>query len=1464
MKEKIKKYWKSIVAVVVISTALLFLPVQKIFRDYTGNILRTMLTELVEKETKGKYGFDYEDLRFNIFKQRIRLNNFTFFLKDSNLLVYDTNSVTNKVFYNVSVESLEIELIDQIDFFFNNKLGISMVEINKPNVSVVNNRIKKRKLSISKMSGDLYQGVTQYLEVLELENLKVNEAKMNYTVCTNEFKKVYSFNEFSFKVHDFKLDKDRNTPKNNKLLFTDNFDLSSGYQEFVLPDSLHKISYDRFDISMKKEFIEISNLKITPLEKDVELSKKQIEVFVPTVKLISVDFAKAYHENQIDIEKLLVERPAIKIKLNLDNKEKDSLSISQKIAKLKILKVINTIMVERLILTRSSVAIELNKKNRKRDFLVKGLNYQGAKLKIDSSTFNDFVFGDLHQHYKFNVQELKHEITEEGLMVKVENVNYSSLTKVLDVDNFLINPNSDKIQKNLSKHNKRIQLESLETGGIHLSNFTLEEISDNKSLNLTSSRIKQPKITLLYDTAFVKDTNELVKNNIDLLSSILDTLITQNFNIENALITIKDAHNPRVKFGEFQKVSFFVNKLNLNSYANKKTDLFDVMESAGISTSTSYIKIPGIPDKVSWRAMNYSSAKKNIKFHQLKYSNKNDQSNVKIHFKSVSANKFRPKEIVQDKILALGLVELNNGKIEFIESKKKIDKAKVSPLFSIDSLALNDIDFVHTIKDTVKQKVDKFSLHTGNLSFYKDSLGKKKIGLHNLDFFGKKGLFSIDQNRHYLNFNSINFSSSDSTFKSENIKIAPVIDQRNKKSKTLIRTEIDYISIEGLAINPTDAKSEFVGRKINICTPVFKMSTIQNNTEQPKSRNSFVELHKWFSNVTGINLIKYDALEIENGNVDLVSENKTNSSKNWRLSVPQYNITARDFKLDSTQSNHDKHLFYATSYNIEAYGTEQTFTDSLQNFKVGQLTYNTEKQYLKLQNADVLYMIYRKEDSSKQMLFEGNIPLLEIEGLKPIQLNEKKILNLKRVHLMKPNIDITQFHKNTDFVSRELEIDESNKDKKAIKNLILDELELVDGNITWDFRGGDISDLHFKHVGLKGKQIEMKPEAKGELPKFGQVVLSFGDFKHDVMQKYYDLQLDSFYLNSEKEVMSIEGGELIPRFGIFEFAKVAGWEKSRLELYVSKLDFEQFKVKELVYNNNLNVGLVNADSLWIRNFKNKNFPMISRFMPIPTYNLMNSKMNINIDSVQLKAGHIEHRQLAENGVKSGKLIFTDLQASMGNITNDSLALSKNHFAKLEASTKIMGKGLITADFNFDLRDTNNRFVGDAHIEKFDATLLNQYLEPTAYVRIRKGNISQGDVHFFADDEVGAGRMKLLYKNLHVDFLNQKDPSKNNKMGLLMKSFFANRVVNTKNPHYLITKKGDVFYRRDSARSIFHYWGNIAMSGVASSAGVTSNKKELKKLKKEIKELNKEALRKEKAIRRREEEEAEEAAKKKKS
>jgi hypothetical protein len=48
------------------------------------------------------------------------------------------------------------------------------------------------------------------------------------------------------------------------------------------------------------------------------------------------------------------------------------------------------------------------------------------------------------------------------------------------------------------------------------------------------------------------------------------------------------------------------------------------------------------------------------------------------------------------------------------------------------------------------------------------------------------------------------------------------------------------------------------------------------------------------------------------------------------------------------------------------------------------------------------------------------------------------------------------------------------------------------------------------------------------------------------------------------------------------------------------------------------------------------------------------------------------------------------------------------------------------------------------------------------------------------------------------------------------------------------REGDIFYERDTNKGIFNYWAKSLLSGVVSSIGAHSSKKDIKELNKRLK------------------------------
>ena len=96
-----------------------------------------------------------------------------------------------------------------------------------------------------------------------------------------------------------------------------------------------------------------------------------------------------------------------------------------------------------------------------------------------------------------------------------------------------------------------------------------------------------------------------------------------------------------------------------------------------------------------------------------------------------------------------------------------------------------------------------------------------------------------------------------------------------------------------------------------------------------------------------------------------------------------------------------------------------------------------------------------------------------------------------------------------------------------------------------------------------------------------------------------------------------------------------------------------------------------------------------------------------------------------------------------------------------------------------------------------------------------------------------GSMKFLYHDLKVEFLDKNDTSRHSVKNQLLK-FAANAfVIRTNNSK----RTGEVYYERDRNRAVFQYWVKMILSGVTTSVGAKSNKKQIKKYMKELNQKN---------------------------
>jgi hypothetical protein len=98
--------------------------------------------------------------------------------------------------------------------------------------------------------------------------------------------------------------------------------------------------------------------------------------------------------------------------------------------------------------------------------------------------------------------------------------------------------------------------------------------------------------------------------------------------------------------------------------------------------------------------------------------------------------------------------------------------------------------------------------------------------------------------------------------------------------------------------------------------------------------------------------------------------------------------------------------------------------------------------------------------------------------------------------------------------------------------------------------------------------------------------------------------------------------------------------------------------------------------------------------------------------------------------------------------------------------------------------------------------------------------------------IAHGKMKMLYKDLKVEFLNKNDQGKKTFVTKVI-SIVANLLVKRNN----LKTSGSVFAERNRERSFINYWIKIVLGGSLTNAGIRSNSKQEKKYRKALKKVN---------------------------
>lgn len=389
-----------------------------------------------------------------------------------------------------------------------------------------------------------------------------------------------------------------------------------------------------------------------------------------------------------------------------------------------------------------------------------------------------------------------------------------------------------------------------------------------------------------------------------------------------------------------------------------------------------------------------------------------------------------------------------------------------------------------------------------------------------------------------------------------------------------------------------------------------------------------------------------------------------------------------------------------------------------------------------------------------------------------------------------------------------------------LNSLEVDEIEVVQGHASWILPDNKQVKRKIREadVTITGLKLDSAiAAANNGWFRLRNVLLDCNGGDLFMSDSLHKLRSGRILLDHRKGTLTIDSFAVVPLFTRNEMRQVHPYEVDWINMQVQRIEMKGIDVEKFMIEEKLRMRHLLIEGFDLVAFRDKTpeFPP-NHYPPLPQLALKNASMNVLIDSVKLKRANVRYEQLSENRQVAGEVFFTDMDADIYNITNDSTQYLKAPKMEMKVNTRLMGTSQLKVHFGFDLTAKNGDHWFKGTLEKFDLKTLNGVFEPLTAVRVKSGQLDHMKFHARLNNDVADGEMTFLYSRLKLEKLDD-DLSKGGLENTIV-SFIANNLLTySSNPAgEQPPRKGTIHYERDKHKSVFNFWWKAMFSGMKST------------------------------------------------
>lgn len=327
--------------------------------------------------------------------------------------------------------------------------------------------------------------------------------------------------------------------------------------------------------------------------------------------------------------------------------------------------------------------------------------------------------------------------------------------------------------------------------------------------------------------------------------------------------------------------------------------------------------------------------------------------------------------------------------------------------------------------------------------------------------------------------------------------------------------------------------------------------------------------------------------------------------------------------------------------------------------------------------------------------------------------------------------------------------------------------------------------------------------------------MSLSSFQYSFGENSQVLEIDSLKLQGEKGRFAVGNIRLMPRYGMYEFAKKVPGHTDWTRIKASGLQGKGFSLRRLMSERFIYVDSISLEKASVSSFKNRQIEQKPRVKRLFYESVQEFSLPFAVRRVALNDVDVEYLELAKHGLSPGKITFSDLQGVFYDLTNR--PQSGQSFFTLKAKGKLMDQGKIQAVFRLPADSIKPDFEIAGEMGSLNLVVLNPILEPLAKIKVTSGHLEKMTFEIKGNLQKARVDMAFLYERLRIRIMKEKD-------GKLETSSFLTTLANgmivkENNPDHRGMRKGEGWAERDPYRSQFNYLWKILLEGLKKSVGL---------------------------------------------